>query len=76
MKTSPLLLASLSVALLTSACAEEACTAEESTACSDRQDTCIAACGTGDGPTVTSCIANCFEEFCDCRSACGFNCDD
>lgn len=76
MKTFVLLLAaSMSLAVLVTACGDDECTGEESASCTAKHGTCVTACGTGVEPGYATCIQSCNEKLCDCHEACGTTCD-
>ncbi|WP_163992399.1 hypothetical protein [Pyxidicoccus caerfyrddinensis] len=76
MKTFVLVLAaSMSLAFFATACGDDECTAEESSACTNKHTLCVAACGTGEEPGYGACVQSCTAKLCDCHEACGTNCD-
>ena len=80
MKTSILLVtalfAALSFSMLTTACGDEACTGEESAACSSKYTTCMTTCGSGNAPGYAACVDTCGTRLCECENACGNDCDE
>ncbi|NMO15753.1 hypothetical protein HPC49_03340 [Pyxidicoccus fallax] len=70
------LFASMSLAMAVTACGDDACSAEESKTCSDKQATCVTSCGTGVEANYASCVATCNTRLCDCLDSCGSTCQD
>ncbi|MCP3138305.1 hypothetical protein [Pyxidicoccus xibeiensis] len=78
MKTTLIVLfAAMSLALGLTACGDgdAACSAEESTTCTNKQIACVDSCGSGVEAGYSACVASCNVKLCDCLDSCGSTCD-
>jgi hypothetical protein len=74
MKSFISLSAVLALALAATGCGK-VCTADETTSCTNKHNSCVTACGDGTSPNYSTCIQTCSKNLCDCQDACGTTCD-